>query len=384
MSSTTKPRVVVLGGGTSGLQGVLAFAGKHSDVFSSVTLVEPKDYYESPLGAPIFLVKPEYSEQTTTAFADFLPESVKHVQGYAAKVGKRSVTVELVGDGDEKKRETEDVPFDILVVATGSAQALYKATEPTQKRRRAEIDRVAERIGRAKSVLVVGGGAVGIEIIGEISEVHKGKTLTLVQSADRLVPSMKPKASQLLLERLQKQGVRVLLGDRVDVSAEANALSGEPLVEREIRTKSGATVRADLVISAIGVRANTQALASEFADDVTAAGLKVRPTFQLASADNIFAVGDVAASGDAKLLANIEGQVKVWVANVVEFAKFGEKAKLKHKAAPALEHPFGVPTGESFQVSQLPMCGGIVKTWDMLLQMKLSFPVKLQPPHFKA
>jgi NADH dehydrogenase FAD-containing subunit len=66
-----------------------------------------------------------------------------------------------------------------------------------------------ERVKGAKRVLVVGGGALGVELAGEILTDHPTVKVTLVQSKDRLLPDMPPKASAAALAWLEKHGCEV-------------------------------------------------------------------------------------------------------------------------------------------------------------------------------
>lgn len=60
------------------------------------------------------------------------------------------------------------VPYDYLVLAPGMGGTTGRPSHPTLAERRAFYFAEAERIGHAKSVLIVGGGPVGSELAGEI------------------------------------------------------------------------------------------------------------------------------------------------------------------------------------------------------------------------
>ena len=85
-------------------------------------------------------------------------------------------------------------------------------------------------VAAAKSVVVIGGGAVGIELAGEIAAVHKGATqkkrdeaagsevqVTLIHSGDQLLSGRPEFAAlgQKLKGQLEGQGVNVVVQERV-------------------------------------------------------------------------------------------------------------------------------------------------------------------------
>lgn len=115
------------------------------------------------------------------------------------------------------------VPFDSLVVAAGSDyEAPMKAnhTEHSAVQRREALHRAAGAIRGVTSeegVLVVGGGAVGVELAGEIAHARgSGDGVTLVHSGSALLSQLgQPSMGDAALAWLRNKGVQVVLGERV-------------------------------------------------------------------------------------------------------------------------------------------------------------------------
>ena len=61
----------------------------------------------------------------------------------------------------------------------------------------------------ASSVLVVGGGSLGVEIAGEVLTDFPDKKVTLVHSRERLLPDMTTRASAAALAWLKKHNCEV-------------------------------------------------------------------------------------------------------------------------------------------------------------------------------
>ncbi|OAX37976.1 FAD/NAD(P)-binding domain-containing protein [Rhizopogon vinicolor AM-OR11-026] len=114
------------------------------------------------------------------------------------------------------------------------------------------------RIEAATSVLVVGGGALGIQFASDIAAVHPQKRVTLLHSRRRLLPKFDNVVHEEALQGLQELNVRVILGERLDFESlrqtSATKSSSEP---RVVRTLSGQEISADLLLLCTGQKPNT-------------------------------------------------------------------------------------------------------------------------------
>ncbi len=143
--------------------------------------------------------------------------------------------------------------------------------------------RFAERLEGVKTVAILGGGLIGCEFANDL--LAREIAPTVIDLADRALPRLLPReASERLQARLEAAGAHFRFG----VSAQAVDRTAPGLI---VTLNDGSTLQADLVLSAIGLRART-ALASE-------AGLAVNRgivTNRLlaTSAPNVHALGDCA------------------------------------------------------------------------------------------
>ncbi|KAJ7040603.1 hypothetical protein C8F04DRAFT_1219734 [Mycena alexandri] len=108
-------------------------------------------------------------------------------------------------------------------------------------------------IEAAASVLVVGGGALGIQFATDIAAVYPAKSVTLLHSRARLLPRFDSAMHTEILQALESMNVNVILGERLDL---ASATPGH----RTVRTTSGRSIAADLVLLCTGQHPNTQLL----------------------------------------------------------------------------------------------------------------------------
>ncbi|MFF9804753.1 dihydrolipoyl dehydrogenase [Streptomyces coeruleorubidus] len=183
---------------------------------------------------------------------------VQVVRGSARLTGPRSVRVEGVSG--------EPSGYDLLarrgvVLATGSRPRTLPGLAP-DGRRVVTSDDALFAPGLPASVLVLGGGAIGVEY----ASFHRslGADVTLVEATDRIVPLEDADVSRHLTRGLKKRGIDVRAGSRL---LDAEVLDAG--VSARVRTARGETltVEAERLLVAVGRAPATDGL------DLAAAGL---------------------------------------------------------------------------------------------------------------
>lgn len=192
--------------------------------------------------------------------------------------------------------------YDRLVLATGAAPVVPALPGVERARRVRTVEDVegiaADLAGPVATAVVVGGGFIGLEVAENL--VGRGVRTTVVEATGQVLAPLDVEMAALVAEELRRHGVALHLNDALaEVTPDA------------VRLVSGATLPADLVIVAVGVRPDT-ALAR-------AAGLVIGPSGGVMVDDDgrtsdpaIYAIGDVAEKRDALDL----GPVLVPLANV--------------------------------------------------------------------
>ncbi len=183
---------------------------------------------------------------------------VRVVRGSARLTGPRSVRAE----GDAAAQGAQEFTARRgIVLATGSRPRTLPGLEP-DGRRVVTSDDALFAPGLPASVLVLGGGAIGVEY----ASFHRslGAEVTLVEAADRIVPLEDADVSRHLTRGLKKRGIDVRAGARL---LDAEVLDGG--VRARVRTARGetVTVEAERLLVAVGRAPVTDGL------DVAAAGL---------------------------------------------------------------------------------------------------------------
>ncbi len=204
---------------------------------------------------------------------------------------QKTVRVEYLDTGQE-----EDIHYDALLLATGAqpfelpipgaqldgvftVSDLHKAIE------------IRKRIaaGKVSKAVVIGGGAIGIEMAEALTDLW-GIETSLVELEPRLLPgAVDSHFAAMLKHHLEEQQVQVFTGESA-LSIIDNGTGTVAGIQTNMRT-----LEADLVIMAVGVRPRSE-LARAAGLDVTSWGaIKVNQRLQT-SDPNIYAAGDCIAT----------------------------------------------------------------------------------------
>jgi NADH dehydrogenase FAD-containing subunit len=271
-------QLAVIGGGMAGH--LIAHALRTT---MKVTLIDPKTYVEVPMAVPRLLVEPD-ALPARIPYTDFL-QDVRLVAGRATAIDERSVAV-MSADGT-----TQTVPFDYAVIATGSryVDPLIKAAATTEAERQAEIAAAHQRYRKARRVVIVGGGAVGVEIAAEFAETFPHVRVSLIEMGRTLLADAPSKFGGWAWEFLDRKGAEIILNDRVVEPA-----IGQQPVGGVVTTASGRRIQAEAIVWAAGVKIATEFVAQTWPALVEADGrLKTDTTLRLQGHPNIFVAGDV-------------------------------------------------------------------------------------------
>ncbi|MFN3370989.1 MAG: NAD(P)/FAD-dependent oxidoreductase [Sphingomonadaceae bacterium] len=122
-------------------------------------------------------------------------------------------------------------------------------------RTRGDVDRLRADLLTAETVIIIGGGYVGLEAAAVL--VKAGKSVTVVEAQDRLLARVAgPEVGDFYRDRHEAEGVAIHL------SASVEALEGEGRVEA-VRLADGRRLPAEVVIAGIGLVPETSPLGLE-------------------------------------------------------------------------------------------------------------------------
>ena len=244
---------------------------------------------------------------------------VRTVQGVASFVSPNEL--EIVGaDG-----KTQLLRFEQCIIAAGS-QAVKLPAFPWDDPRVMDSTDALELAEVPKTLLVVGGGIIGLEM----ATVYRalGSAVTVVEFMDQLMPGADKDLVKPLADRLKKQGVAIHLktkASKVETSKKGISVSFESAIEGQAAELANATY--DRVLVAVGRSPNGGKIGAEKAGvTVTDRGFIPVDKQMRTNVPHIFAIGDLVgqpmlahkATHEGKLAAEVAaGEKKEWVARVI-------------------------------------------------------------------
>lgn len=315
------PRVVVVGGGAGGLELVIRLAKLRRSHRVAVTLV---DQNETHVWKPLLhevasgSLYPGNEEVDYAALAHWHGFTFCHGTFQGLDREARLVHVAPIRIDDEIVIPARSLPYHVVVLAIGGVTRDFGV--PGVKEHAYVLDDVqeAEQFHRqllnlclranyappearpeGLNVVIVGGGATGVELAAELRSSIRILTsyglenidpdrfirITILNLDSRLVPQLPERISNAITEELGKLDVAVRNSEQVVA-----------ITNDHVETKSGNRYPADLVVWAAGVKApdglkDIGGLETNRLDQLVVSG-----TLQSTRDPNVFAMGDCAAA----------------------------------------------------------------------------------------
>lgn len=306
-----------------------------------VILVEKNTHFNYPFVFPRYSVVKGHEPKAFIPYDEILCSGRKGVpQGIFER--RCGAVVEVTRDS-VKLASGEVIPFEFLAIATGTSSPRPSKLLSLDKHGACEeLRTLQDQIRNAESIAVVGGGAVGVELVTDIKGWLPEKDLTLVHSRDRLMHGYGPRLHERAMEEMKKLGITVRLGQRPQIRLGDDEKTGE---NATLVFPSGEVERFGLVVSGLlgtlkalfllipsqipctGQSPNAQFLTGLLTECVSkeTGRILVAPSLQVNSpegpVDNIFALGDVSDSGGPKMARAAECQSHIVASNIVSLIK---------------------------------------------------------------
>ncbi|KAI1503318.1 hypothetical protein F5X99DRAFT_417289 [Biscogniauxia marginata] len=295
-------RVFIAGGCYAGLSAAINLLERCDTIESpipvDITIVDERDGFYHVIGSPLALASKSYTEKAWVDYKDIKilqRPDVCFVHGRVTKVDCENKTATISESGSQTSWNES---YDFFITATGLRRVWPVVPQSLNRKdylveAGAHIDAV---IKSTEPVLVVGGGAVGIEMAAELKHVQPNVKVTLAHSRDKLLSAepLPDMVKDCALELTQQTGVDVLLSHRLQSSTLIKSEDGTKVYEVEFT--NGHKMTASNVIMAISKSVpSTDFLPKEALSEE--GYVKVISSMQFASevpnAKSHFAVGDL-------------------------------------------------------------------------------------------
>ena len=195
----------------------------------------------------------------------------------------------------------EGVRARYIIIASGAHGRTLPGLEPDGNRIITSREALAMK-SLPKSMIVVGGGAIGVEMAWFYA--MAGTAVTLVEMMPRLLPLEDEEIAEALKRSLQKAGINVATGAKLEnVTAEGDKVTAHLRIEANDFPQPPALspqpsalsplLTADYLLVAVGVTGNCEHLGLEQAGVKSSRGFIVTDGACRTSVAHIFAIGDV-------------------------------------------------------------------------------------------
>ncbi|WYZ37541.1 hypothetical protein EsH8_II_001047 [Colletotrichum jinshuiense] len=272
-----------------------------------ITIADERDGFFHLIGSPLAFADSEYAAKSWVKFQDIASlqrPNVRFVQGTVNKVDTATKTATVL---DHATKQPQDFSYDFLVAASGLRRAFPVVPQSlTRKQFLLEAEEQIHAVRNAPDgVIIVGGGAVGIEMAAELKLVEPNTKVTLVHSRDKLLSSegLSDECKDKALELTREAGVEVLLNHRVKETRKLDAPAAGGRARYEVEFTNGDKLVASEVVMAISRSVPSTDYFPAAAKDEEGY-VKIHPNLVL-SAD-IPNAGDHIAVGDITLWSGIK------------------------------------------------------------------------------
>ncbi|AJD91396.1 dihydrolipoamide dehydrogenase [Jeotgalibacillus malaysiensis] len=153
-----------------------------------------------------------------------------------------------------------------------------------------------------KSIIIVGGGVIGIEWASMLNDF--GVEVTVLEYADRIIPTEDADVSKEMEKLLKKKGITIVTNAKVD--AKSAKTGEETSISAEVKGEM-VEYKAEKILVSVGRSANTEGIGLENTDIQVEKGfIKVNNKLQTKES-HIYAIGDVIGGLQLAHVASHEG-----------------------------------------------------------------------------
>lgn len=258
--------IIILGGGFAGIRAALTLKSKIKSHDLHVTIIDKNNFHTFTAALYEVATAEESQKNVEIPYKYIFKKPLEFVQGNVQKIDTQQQKI-IFSNGKKYN-------YNYLIFALGSESAdfgipgikEYGIPLKTLK----DAIKIKNALKNAQKIIIGGGGFTGTELACELAT-HKGHLdITLIHGAPILLKDLGDEVSALAKKRLEKDGVRLVLGKHI-----------KNVTKNQIEIESGEIFPYNLFIWTGGVRSNN--LLGKF---------EVEKTLVVKNLKNVFAAGD--------------------------------------------------------------------------------------------
>lgn len=289
--------------------------------------------------------KAEVVKANTTGIEFLMKKNkITSYQGIGSFENKNTINIEL------SEGKTIQIEGENIIIATGSKPASLPFIKIDKKRVITSTEALSLK-ELPKSMIVIGGGVIGLELGSVYSRL--GTEVTVVEYLDRIIPGMDDDLGKELQRVLKKQGFKFNLNHKV---TEVKASKDKVIVKALNKKDEEVSFEAEYCLVAVGRKPYTEGLGLD------KIGIETNKLGQIpvnehleTSVKGIYALGDVIQGA---MLAHKAEEEGVFVAEVIA----GQKPHINYKLIPGVVYTWPEVAGVGYTERELKESGREYKT----------------------
>ncbi|KZT07513.1 FAD/NAD(P)-binding domain-containing protein [Laetiporus sulphureus 93-53] len=345
-----KSNVVIVGGGHAGAHLARSLSGTLDPSRYNLILVNERPFAIHLLAGARMTVTTEGNIDSLA----LIPYDKLFINGNGRLVVDRVTAIEETAPGQGRVlvlQSGERLPYAVVVLACGFSWSGPLDFPYSHEDMRAHLANWRKRYARAQHVVLIGGGAVGIETAGELRDMYPDKKITIVQADTMLLNATYPEKYRREVERrVRARNIDCVFSELTDYVPEYAGIG--------LTTRSGmALPTADLIVPTFGPRPNTAWIASLGADVLDERGLvRIEPTFEVVGHPGVFAIGDITDCNEQKQAQKYPAHVAVAVPNIMSYLE-GRPLTKTYKGSMEI---ILIPIGKNRGVAYYDLLWGVI------------------------
>ncbi|WVW82068.1 hypothetical protein I302_104073 [Kwoniella bestiolae CBS 10118] len=388
--------IVIVGASSAGQQ-LANYLSPSLPTTHRIILIDALDYAFWPIASLRAAVVPGWEKRITVPLSQetVFPKNSNHklvVPNKVVELKENSIVLEKLFEG------SNEVPFFKCILSTGAQQPspMRPPADSSKQGYHDVLIKTQGEIKQAQKIVIIGGGAVGLEMAGEIRANYPDKSITIVHSLSSVLhpqatapdpkgkahsyssPPTLPKLSVTLEKLLADSKIDLILNDKVEIPAEqtsAEDWSGSFGLQdgvKKVKLQSGKTLEADYVFVSIGNKPNVGLVQQADKDALISGMVGVDEYLRVTSENsqspltkNYYAIGDCCSTPGWKTYMGADYDAKGCSVNIINEIKGKALKKYVRPSLAAMMIPLGPEKGSgtlTFPVAgtwQVP--GGMVR-----------------------
>jgi apoptosis-inducing factor 2 len=323
MSDDSK-EIVIIGSGYAGIE-LYRDLDKKKLNNCNITLISKTNYFYHSVASPRALVDNNVAEDICIKLDRVIKgQNRQFIHAEVVSIDSKS---SIVTFNRIESNQNDSIKFDYLVLAIGSNYSdPFHSSESKRENQISLIDDYFNKVKLANRILIVGGGAVGVELAGEFKTDFPNKKVTIITNGNELVPNVSKGFSSNALKIMNKLKVEIIFNDKI------NLANVENFKTSMAKTENGIELEFDAYFICVGVKPCSDFLKKCLPNCLDEKGfIKIKDTFQLESNESIFALGDCCNLDEPKMALKAKFQVPCAAHNIEQLLKNNGNKLKRHK-----------------------------------------------------